>query len=133
MNYNYNQYSQYPYNYSQQQPQYQQYQQPQQIQNQYIPLTFVSGIEGAKAFIVAPNQTVYLRDSDSDTIYIKTANSQGRYDLQAYTLTPINGNSSKNNPDYLKISDFSDFKKDLENRLSNLEKTILEQPRKAGE
>ena len=91
-NYNYNQYAQYPYNYTQyQQPQPQM--QMQQPQTQYIPLTFVSGIEGAKAFIVAPNQTVYLRDSDTETLFIKTADAQGRYTLKTYNIELITRNS----------------------------------------
>ena len=81
MNYSYN--NMYPYGYTQQyyggyqQPQYQQ---PQQTS--YFPLTYVSGIEGAKAFIVQPNNTFYLLDSENpQTLYIKSADKDGRYTL----------------------------------------------------
>lgn len=71
--------------YQQQPYTYNQYQ-----QTNYLPLTFISGIEGAKAFIVAPNQTVYLKDSDSNILYEKKADAQGRYSLTAFELKPIN-------------------------------------------
>lgn len=141
MNYNYNQYGQYPYNYNQQQ--YQQYQQPQpnyqqpqpqmQQQTRYLPLTFVSGIEGAKAFIVGAGQTVYLRDSDSDTLYIKTADNQGRYEIQTYTLVSANNQPKMNNASFVLTADFNAFKTTLEERLSNLEKSISSNSQKAGE
>ena len=102
MNYNYNQYGQYPY-------------QPMQ---QYIPLTFVSGIEGAKAYIVAPNQTVYLRDSDSDTIFIKTADAQGRYTLNTYTLVPVT--DANKAPVYASVESL----KVLEDKINKLEALI---------
>lgn len=79
----------------------------------YIPLTFVNGIEGAKSYIVAPNQTVYLRDSDAEIIYIKTADSQGRYNLKAYNLVPVEQSKPA---EYATM----DALKDLEERLKKL-------------
>lgn len=118
-NYNYNQYAQYPYNYTQyQQPQPQI--QMQQPQTQYIPLTFVSGIEGAKAFIVAPNQTVYLRDSDTETLFIKTADAQGRYTLKTYNLTPTDGTVKPSNIEFATIEALNAVKHDFEERLNKL-------------
>ena len=103
MNYNnpyFNPYQQYPYTqqYQQQtQPQNYYNQQPQshqaQPQTNYLPLTFVSGIEGAKAFIVAPNQIVYLKDSDSNILFEKKADQQGKYTLTAFELKPIDINN----------------------------------------
>lgn len=94
---------------------YQQYNYNQYTQQQtnYLPLTFISGIEGAKAFIVAPNQTVYLRDSDAEIIYIKTADSQGRYNLKAYNLVPVEQSKPA---EYATM----DALKDLEERLKKL-------------
>lgn len=40
-------------------------------------LTWVSGIESAKAWYIAPNTTVALWDSESQTIYIKSADASG--------------------------------------------------------
>ena len=76
----------------QQQPQYNQYSMYQQAQPQqmnFAPLTYVNGIEGAKAYIVSPNQIVYLKDSDSNTLFEKRADAQGKYTLNAFELTAI--------------------------------------------
>ena len=140
MAYNYNPYQQYPYtnNYGYQQPQNMQqpiqqqynpytqnpnvaYQQqvPQtqaQQQTNYLPLTFVSGVEGAKAFIVPPNQVIFLKDSDSDLLFEKKADSQGKYETKAFKLVeldinnlskPVNVNIQNN--DYLKREETKDF------------------------
>ena len=111
MNYNYNQFGQQPYNYNN-------YSQPQQTQ--YIPLTYVSGIEGAKAFIVAPNQTVYLRDSDSDMIFIKTADIQGRYTLKIYNLVPLETNKATNNVEYASVEALNALKREFEATMNKL-------------
>lgn len=87
MNYNnpyFNPYQQYPYT--------QPTQQQTPITN-YLQLTFINGIEGAKAFIVAPNQTIYLKDSDSNILYEKKADAQGRYTLTAFELKPVEINT----------------------------------------
>ena len=94
------------------------YQQPyQQTQTTYHPLTFVSGMVGAQAFIVSPGQTVYLMDIQEKMLYIKTADNQGRYSLQSFSLVD---NTTKPNTDYVSV-------KDLEGvnfRLSKLEEMI---------
>ena len=122
MNYNYNQFGQYPYNYTQPQPAYQQYQQPQQTQ--YIPLTFVSGIEGAKAFIVGPNQTVYLRDSDSDIIFIKSADPQGRYTLKIYNLVPTEEVKKTVKNEFASLEALEALKRDLEDRMNEFSSAL---------
>ena len=119
MNYNnpyFNPYNQYPYSQPQPQPQ----------QTNYLPLTFVSGIEGAKAFIVAPNQVVYLKDSDSNILYEKKADSQGRYSLTAYEMKPIT-ESNKQQVNYATINDLEALKE----RLNILSSEVQKLTRKA--
>lgn len=126
MNYN-NPYNQYPYinnNYGYQQPTYQptyqpQYQQPQQS---YIPLTFVSGIEGAKAFIVAPNQVVFLKDSDSDLIFQKKADAQGKYEMKAFHMTEVNSdnNTVTNSSNYITKNDLNALESIFTNKIDIL-------------
>ena len=108
-----------------------QYSQPQPQQTNYLPLTFVSGIEGAKAFIVAPNQVVYLKDSDSNILYEKRADAQGRYSLVAYEMKPVN--DSKSSTDYATTSDLNALKSMLTEKidiLSNEVKSLLNEPKK---
>lgn len=116
-------YNPYQNQYSNPYQQYQQYQQPMyqsQPQVVYHPLTFVSGIEGAKAFIVAPNQTVYLRDSDTETLFIKTADAQGIYTLKTYNLTPTDGTVKPSNIEFATIEALNAVKHDFEERLNKL-------------
>ena len=60
------------------QPMYQvpQYQAPQ-AQQQQNGIIWVSGEAGAKAYLVAPNTTVQLWDSESKVIYLKSADASG--------------------------------------------------------
>ncbi len=69
----------FPVNYGYVQPQYtipqaQPVQAPQQAQNGII---WVQGIAGAKSYLVAPNTTVQLWDSEAQTIYLKSADASG--------------------------------------------------------
>lgn len=115
MNYNnpyFNPYNQYPYSQPQPQPQ----------QTNYLPLTFVSGIEGAKAFIVAPNQVIYLKDSDSNILYEKRADAQGRYSLTAFEMKPVN--DSKPTSDYATTSDLNTLKSMLTEKIDILSKDV---------
>ncbi len=120
-NYNQNGYGVYP---NQQMTQYpQQYQQsyqayqPQQQQVVYHPLTFVNGIEGAKAFIVNPNQVFYLLDSDSNTLYVKTADAQGRCELKSFVLSTTESNNNYQKPitpiNYVTKEDLVAFKDEI--------------------
>ena len=76
------------------QPSYvQQNQQPAQQNNSII---WVSGETGAKAYLVAPNTTVQLWDSEAQVIYLKSADASGMPSMKIldYTIrdmTPANG------------------------------------------
>lgn len=69
-----------------------QYQQTQQQNNGII---WVSGEAGAKAYLVAPNTTVQLWDSERQTVYLKSADASGMPSMKVldYTIrdqTPAN-------------------------------------------
>ena len=67
-------------------PQIQQMQQPPQT-NQG--LLWVSGEIGAKSYLVAPNSTVLLMDSDSSKFYIKSADNSGMPNLRIFEYKEI--------------------------------------------
>ena len=86
-----------------------QFQPPQQTQNNGM--IWVSGEAGAKAYLVAPNTTVQLWDSEAQVIYLKSADASGMPSMKVldYTVrdtTPVNGPISApsggpiNPPDY---------------------------------
>lgn len=67
----------FPMNYPQFYPQ-QMAQQPQPSQNtQNNSMIWVSGEAGAKAYLVSPNTTVQLWDSENPIIYLKSADASG--------------------------------------------------------
>ena len=83
------------------QPYFPQYQQPnmnqvpqqtsQQVSNGLI---WIQGIEAAKSYMVAPNTTVALWDSESETVYLKSADASGMPSMRIldYTIrenTPV--------------------------------------------
>lgn len=74
-------------------PQYQtqqyvptQYPQPQYQQNS---ITWVQGIEGAKAYPVGAGNSVLLMDSDGQYLYIKSADNTGMPTLRIFEYTEI--------------------------------------------
>jgi len=118
--------------YPQMYPQYQQaYQQqiPQMPQMQQQPQTtgiiWVSGEAGARGYMVSPNTTVQLWDSDQQVIYLKSADASGMPSLKIldYTIrdqTPKNtpmsvSNVAAVNPsDYVTKTEFDDLKAKFE-------------------
>lgn len=75
---------------------------PQQYQQQYQPqpqmqvqqnapangnLIWVQGEAGAKSYLVAPNSTVQLWDSEKQTIYLKSADASGMPSMKTLDYT----------------------------------------------
>ena len=69
-------------------------QQPQQNAQQNNSIIWVSGEGGAKAYLVAPNTTVQLWDSEAQTIYLKSADASGMPSMKIldYTIRQSAGN-----------------------------------------
>lgn len=64
-----------------------------QLQQQNNSITWVSGEAGAKAYLVGPNQTVQLWDSESQTIYLKSADASGMPTMKILDYTIREQNS----------------------------------------
>ena len=96
---NYNQYQQsfpqpYPDRLTQLQNQYQQAVNVPQIQTVPQPqvnqgLLWVSGEIGAKSYLVAPNSTVLLMDSDAQRFYLKSADNAGMPSLRIFEYSEV--------------------------------------------
>ena len=103
---NYNSY--FPMGYSYFQPQYQQpistpqpsVQQSSQSNNGFGGIIWVQGESGAKSYLVAPNTTVQLWDSESQTIYLKSADASGMPSIKTldYTIREMPNNHVDINP-----------------------------------
>ena len=69
--------------------------------NEFI---WVQGEAGAKAYLVGANNTVILWDTESPTIYIKTADASGVPSMRVldFTERPVNAPKTPNNAIYSK-------------------------------
>ena len=106
--------------YPQMQPIQPQIPQPMQTQqnNGFI---WVQGEAGAKSYLVAPNTTVQLWDSEAQTIYLKSADTTGMPSMKVldYTIresansgqiTPLNDKTDE----YVTKSEFDALKAEIE-------------------
>lgn len=100
---------QYKGQYQQPIPQMQQNMTPQNMQMPISPmpqkptneLIWVQGLEGAKGYLVAPNNTVVLWDTENPVIYVKSADGSGIPSMRVLDFVERNGNNQnthKNTP-----------------------------------
>lgn len=90
MNNNFYNQNPYGYNYYQNPNMYQQQPIQQAPQQAIIPMTYVNGLEGAKAYWMGTNQIAFLRDNNDDSImYEKRTDQLGKYKIKGYKLTEM--------------------------------------------
>ncbi len=73
------------------------YYMPQQPQQQSYAsntnITFVNGIEGAKAMQLQPNSSQLMMDSDNTMFYVKSTDNLGIAKISAYSFTEVDLNN----------------------------------------
>ena len=74
-----------------------QYQQPQQ-QNVNQGILWVQGEAGAKSYLVAPNTSVLLMDSETEKFYIKTTDQAGMPTLRTFEYKEITAGAAPTAP-----------------------------------
>ena len=94
-------------------------------------LTWVQGEAGAKSYLVAPNSTVVLWDSESPTIYIKSSDASGLptmrvLDYKERTATP----KAEAQANFASLSDFEELKSDVEEMKKYLKSQIESEKKK---
>ncbi len=72
----------------------QQYQMPQSPQTNQG-LLWVQGEAAARSYLVAPNSTVLLMDSDTSRFYIKSADNAGMPSLKVFEYSEVSQNAPK--------------------------------------
>lgn len=116
----------FPMNYPQMyyQPQYQTptIQQPQQPTNNGI--IWVQGEAGAKSYLVAPNNTVQLWDSEEQVIYLKSADASGMPSMKVLDYTIRNANPSSAVPTAVQAEDKYVTKEELKAFQDMIERRI---------
>lgn len=107
------------------QPQYQQTQ--NQPQNANSGIIWVQGEAGAKSYLVAPNTTVQLWDSEDQVIYLKSADASGMpsmrildYTIRQSTQPTMPQNLSQRDERYVTKEELREFQNALEKRFKAL-------------
>lgn len=114
------------------------FQQGNQPMQQNTNITFVNGIEGAKAFQLSPNSSVLMMDSENQKFYVKTTDNLGVAKITSYSFSEdefSGGNKGKDtaeaanivqltNEEYNEILqnlvDLKKFKADVEDKLKDI-------------
>ena len=120
------------YQYPMQQPQF-------NYNNNPSNLTWVTGEAGAKSYLVAPNSTATLWDSEAQTIYLKSADASGMPSMKIldYTIRdnganmpnrPLVEKEPSNSTEYVLKSDFDALRVELE----GLKEELKHVPRQAN-
>lgn len=107
---------------------------PSQVNNQFPyqsqaqqsnGIIWVQGESGAKSYLVAPNTSVTLWDTESPTIYVKSADATGMPSMKTldYTMRESGVPETKISPvnDYATKDDISSIKAEIESLRSNIE------------
>jgi hypothetical protein len=98
--------------------------QPQPPQNNGI--IWIQGIEGAKSYLVAPNTTVQLWDSEAQVIYLKSADASGMPSMKIldYTIREQGKTHSQATPiqnaDYVTREELEAFKGEISEKLKEV-------------
>lgn len=101
--------------------------QQQGPQNANSSIIWVQGEAGAKSYLVAPNTTVQLWDSENQVIYLKSADASGMPSMKIldYTIRDTNQNvnigvSGQPVDEYITKSEFLDFENKVNAKLREL-------------
>ena len=117
----------FPVTYSQMYPQI--IQQPQQPR--YSGLNWVQGEAGAKSYLVAPNTTVDLWDSEAQVIYLKSADASGMPTMKVldYTIressnlapkTPLNDKAEE----YVTKDEMDLFRAEISKKIEDIKESM---------
>ena len=113
----------YPARYPQAQPLPQGYYQPMAQAPQPCSLIQVTGMEGAKAYPLAPASTAALFDSDRDVFYLKKTDAGGYPTIQAYQFAPLQEAAQAPTPEYVTREEFNRLKEMIENGIQPVQRT----------
>lgn len=103
-------------------PQYTNRYQPQydgaQAQRPSLQVPWVNGEVGAQAYLIAPNSTILLMDSDNPIFYIKTSDISGKATIQAFKYEELKPNAAPQATPaaYVTRQEFEEFKSSLLNK-----------------
>lgn len=86
-----------------------------------IGINWVQGIEGAKSFIIQPNEKVLLMDSEDDRLFIKSCDEIGKPSIRSFKLVEevLENNEKVNMNEYVKKEEIQGMILDILGGISN--------------
>lgn len=91
-------------------------------------VAYVNGVEGAKGYILYPNQTAILFDSDNkEKFYLKNADANGVPTLEKYIKIKEEDVPKQEETGYVSKKEFDELKSQFEKNIGDLQK-LLQQP-----
>ena len=88
-------------------------------------LVWVQGEAGAKSYMVAPNNTVLLMDSESDCFYLKSADQSGMPSLRKFKYEEVTQSVSAppegKNTTYVTKDEYNAFKDEMKRFMKEFE------------
>lgn len=99
--------------------------QPQQAQQKpALQVPWVNGVVGAQAYMINPNSSVLLMDSDDSAFYIKSSDLSGKSLIRTFKYEEVfTDGQKKESPKYVTKEEFEEFKNSL---LSKKEEEVKE-------
>lgn len=105
-----------------------------------ISMSYVNGLEGAKAFVMPPNSETWLIDSEGGFMYHKSTDYVGKAVIKPYSINEVNedyvyafkkgepNNKTETAPsvEYVMLSDYKEREKEYSRQLNDLQKAIEE-------
>lgn len=115
----------FPINYGYQMPQIQQ-PMPQQPQQQNASMVWVQGEAGAKSYLLAPNYTLPLWDSEAQVIYLKSTDASGMPSMKILDYTIRDANNAPKTPlndkevEYVTKDELTAFKEEITKKFNDI-------------
>jgi hypothetical protein len=92
----------------------------------------VTGLEGAKAYPMAPNSVTALFDADRDVMYIKRTDAGGYPTIAAYTFAPMQEPATQQ-PEYVTRQEFNELKEMIANGKQSVRRAANAAPAESDE
>lgn len=118
----YNNYFPYSYQSYQYQPQQTQQMSSTPMSGQQSSIIWVQGEAGAKSYLIAPNTTVQLWDSEAQVIYLKSADASGMPSMKIidYTIRDMQQPQPRPTQSYVTKDEFDDYKQEIQKMIGGL-------------
>lgn len=96
------------------------YYMPQPARPKYLPLYYTNGLAGVQSIILDPNEKIYFLDNNTNTLYIKSSDNEGRYAIETFELTKTGTPKTE----YVTQEDFKSFTQKFDEAINKMMEEI---------